>query len=164
MSGLKITKEQDDRMSESRMLLLNMMYKSIPYEDLSIVGFTYGERYAGMKDCVNSLLNAGINEQVTLSQQGCYHAARMIIELVWSSNKLFLQSTREAMLVAYGGYVEQEGKKSDQWRDETLETLYRHLDHEIDEVRRSKSKTVRLHNAMDACSLFAMLAVRYMGD
>ena len=140
------------------------MYESIPGQWAKDLNLTYGELYARMKDHVASMLNLGINEQIRAAQEGCYYASLMISQLVYHREKSHLLVPSQAMLVAYGGYTEQEGKKGNQWREETIETLYRHLDHEIDEVRRSKSKTVRLHNAMDACNLFAMLAVKYMGD
>ena len=64
---------------------------------------------------------------------------------------------RQAMDIAFGSYVEQEAKKYDQWRTQTWWQLVRHLRHEVDELDRSKTRTAQLHNAIDACSLGAIL-------
>jgi hypothetical protein len=63
----------------------------------------------------------------------------------------------KAMLLSLGTYIEQEGKKKDEWRDKSYGELYAHLKHEIAEIQRSKEKTVQLHNAMDACTLAAIM-------
>jgi len=59
--------------------------------------------------------------------------------------------------LAMGSYIEQEAKKIDQWRDQTWWTLLQHLKHEIRELEDSKDITIQLHNAIDACSLSAIL-------
>jgi len=66
---------------------------------------------------------------------------------------------RESMAMAYGSYVEQEAKKFDQWRDQTWWQLVQHTRHEIEELQRSGGfKTKQLHNALDLCSLGAIMA------
>ena len=49
-----------------------------------------------------------------------------------------------AFYYALGGYAEQEAKKDDQWRDQTIGQLYAHLAHEIDEVRVNLKRNDRL--------------------
>ncbi len=62
--------------------------------------------------------------------------------------------------MAYGSYVEQEGKKGDQWREQTIGQLGDHIRHEIDEVmsniRRGEIGFL-VHNAMDVIELAAIL-------
>ena len=70
---------------------------------------------------------------------------------------------REAMAMSYGSYVEQEAKKFDQWRDQSWWQLVQHAKHEIDELQRSGGfKTKQLHNALDLCSLGAILASKIL--
>lgn len=67
---------------------------------------------------------------------------------------------RAALDMAYGSYVEQEGKKSDQWRDQSLGQIMNHLAHEIEEVRGNLKRGeigYLLHNAMDVIELGAIL-------
>ena len=70
------------------------------------------------------------------------------------------EQIRQALDCAYGSYVEQEGKKNDQWRDQNIGQLGDHIRHEIDEcmgnIRRSEFGYL-LHNAMDVMELGAML-------
>jgi len=77
-----------------------------------------------------------------------------------------LNKSREAllnaMLVSLGSYIEQEAKKKDDWQNRTFGEIYAHLKHEIVEIGRSKTKTQQLHNAMDACSLSAMLVAKLL--
>ena len=72
------------------------------------------------------------------------------------------QKLLNAMLLSLGAYIEQEGKKMDQWRDKSYGECYAHLKHEIAEIERSKEKTVQLHNAMDACALSAIMVCKLM--
>jgi len=72
------------------------------------------------------------------------------------------QKIWDAMMLSLGSYIEQEAKKKDDWREKTIGEIYAHLKHEIMEIGRSKSKTVQLHNAMDACSLSAILVAKLM--
>jgi len=71
---------------------------------------------------------------------------------------------RRAMDVAYGSYMEQEGKKYDSWRDLSIGQLADHLRHEVNEeimgnVRRGEIGFL-MHNAMDAVELAAMLMAK----
>ena len=63
----------------------------------------------------------------------------------------------QAHSLAMGSYIEQEATKQDQWREQSWWQLMQHLKHEIRELERSKSRIVQLHNAIDACSLSAIL-------
>lgn len=72
------------------------------------------------------------------------------------------QEILNAMLLSLGAYIEQEGKKKDEWRDKSYGELYAHLKHEIAEIQRSKEKTVQLHNAMDACALSAIMVAKLL--
>jgi len=67
---------------------------------------------------------------------------------------------RQALDMAYGSYIEQEGKKTDQWRDQTIGQLGDHIRHEIEEImgniRRGEIGFL-LHNTMDVIELGAML-------
>lgn len=66
-----------------------------------------------------------------------------------------------AFYFALGSYAEQEAKKDDQWRDQSIGQQYAHLAHEIEEIRtnlkRNDRLTYLLHNCVDAVSLSAML-------
>ena len=70
---------------------------------------------------------------------------------------------RQALEAAWGSYIEQEGKKNDQWRDVNLGQLGAHIVHEIDECMgniRQGQLGFLLHNAMDVMELGAMLFAR----
>jgi hypothetical protein len=70
---------------------------------------------------------------------------------------------RQALDMAYGSYVEQEGKKNDQWRDQTLGQHYDHIRHEIDEVRGNLGRGelgFLIHNAMDLIELGAIILAK----
>ena len=69
---------------------------------------------------------------------------------------------KRAFNIALGSYIEQESKKEDRWREQSFGELYAHLRHEIEEIRRSKSRTEQLHNAIDACLLSAMLIAKLL--
>jgi hypothetical protein len=70
----------------------------------------------------------------------------------------------DAFMVSYGSYTEQEAKKTDSWRDQTVYDLIRHMDHEMQEIKRSTGTTMTLHNAMDMCSLAGLLIARLMQE
>jgi len=70
---------------------------------------------------------------------------------------------RQALDCAWGSYIEQEGKKNDQWRDQNLGQLGDHIRHEIEECMgniRCGELGFLLHNAMDVMELGAMLYAR----
>jgi len=68
---------------------------------------------------------------------------------------------KEAFYYALGGYAEQEAKKDDQWRDQSIGQLYAHLAHEIEEIRTNLKRddriTFLLHNCVDAVGLSCIL-------
>ena len=68
----------------------------------------------------------------------------------------------QAMMISFGSYIEQEAKKKDTWRDMNFGQLYAHLRHEIEEIKRSKTKTQQLHNCIDACCLSAILVAKLL--
>jgi len=69
---------------------------------------------------------------------------------------------RQALDMAFGSYVEQEATKFDNWREETFGAVFDHLKHEVLEIRRSKTRTTQLHNAIDACMLSAILVAKIL--
>lgn len=73
------------------------------------------------------------------------------------------EEVRTALDMAYGSYVEQEGKKSDEWQDKNIGKLGDHIRHETEEVmnniRRSEFGFM-IHNAMDIIELGAILLVK----
>ena len=70
---------------------------------------------------------------------------------------------RRALDMAYGSYVEQEGKKEDIWRDQSIGQLGDHIRHEVEEVfgniRRGEIGYMS-HNAMDVIELGAILLAK----
>jgi hypothetical protein len=67
---------------------------------------------------------------------------------------------RQALDMAFGSYVEQEGKKADSWRDTTIGDIYGHLKHELEEVNGNLARGelgFLVHNAMDVIELGAIL-------
>ena len=72
----------------------------------------------------------------------------------------------KAFYMALGSYTEQESKKLDTWRDQSLGDLFNHLAHEIEEIRqnikRKDPNTFLVHNSMDACSLATILLAHVM--
>ncbi len=73
------------------------------------------------------------------------------------------EEIRKALDMAYGSYIEQEGKKSDNWADQNIGQLGDHIRHEVDEVmgniRRGEIGFL-LHNAMDVIELGAILLAK----
>ena len=70
---------------------------------------------------------------------------------------------RRALDMAYGSYVEQEGKKADIWRDQTIGQLGDHIRHEVEEVMlniRRGELGYLVHNAMDVIELGAILLAK----
>lgn len=70
---------------------------------------------------------------------------------------------RSALDMSFGSYVEQEGKKEDQWRDQTIGQLGDHIRHEVEEImgniRRGEIGYLQ-HNSMDVIELGAMLLAK----
>jgi len=67
---------------------------------------------------------------------------------------------QQALDMAYGSYIEQEGKKGDIWREQSLGEIYNHLKHEIQEVQGNLKQGeigYLCHNAMDVIELGAIL-------
>lgn len=162
MSRMKISREVDARMDESREMLLATMYICNNKEEYGskYIETSYGRMYRRLKNMVHIVPLAETKEkQLKYARTACHTAMAMVSDLV-RTNYYGTISLYGAMMVAFGSYVEQEGKKGDQWRDESYTDLYKHLDHEIEELKRSEGRTVRLHNAIDACCLSAMLAVK----
>ncbi len=67
-----------------------------------------------------------------------------------------------AMDIAMGSYIEQESSKFDNWRDKTFWQNTQHLSHEVKEISRSKTTVAKLHNAIDALSLSAILVAQIL--
>ncbi len=71
----------------------------------------------------------------------------------------------KAFYLALGAYTEQEAKKGDQWRDESIGQLYAHAKHEFEEIRRnlkSNDLTYLVHNACDVVMLTTILLEKTM--
>jgi len=73
-----------------------------------------------------------------------------------------------AFYFALGMYTEQESKKDDQWKDQSLGDLFAHLSHEIQEIRNNISKgmpmTYLVHNSADAVGLSCILLAHVMRE
>jgi len=72
-----------------------------------------------------------------------------------------------AFYFALGAYVEQEARKGDNWRDQSIGQLYAHLAHEIEEIRRNLKPpkdqlAFLLHNCLDAVMLSTILLSKVM--
>lgn len=65
---------------------------------------------------------------------------------------------RECMAEAIGLYIAKEPKHGDEWRDKDRYSVFMHLSHEIEEIKRSATDDRQLHNALDACAQAAILA------
>lgn len=71
----------------------------------------------------------------------------------------------KAFYFALGSYMEQEAKKEDIWRDQSIGQLYAHLNHELEEIRsnlKSSDLTYLLHNCVDAVGLSTILLAKVM--
>ena len=160
MSGMKVSKEADNSMTGSRATLLSMMTSCVDSVRFgSPDHVTYGQLYSRMRDIVLLLPSLSKDLQKQYAMTGCFTAIEMVSNLV-RTDETGCVSLYSAMLVAFGSYVEQEGKKGNQWAFQSYGDLYKHLSHEIVEIKRSVGSTVQLHNAMDAVGLFAMLAIK----
>ena len=72
----------------------------------------------------------------------------------------------KAFYFALGSYMEQEAKKEDQWRDQSIGQLYDHLKHELEEIRANMKRqelTYLVHNCVDAVGLSTILLSKAMG-
>lgn len=77
------------------------------------------------------------------------------------------QKLVDAFYFALGAYTEQEAKKEDTWRDQSIGQLYAHLAHEVtSEIRgnlkRNDRLTWLLHNCVDAVCLSLILLSKVM--
>ena len=61
-----------------------------------------------------------------------------------------------AMNKAFGLYIAKEPKHGDEWRDKTSWQNFKHLEHEIAEIQRSKKLDREIHNGLDACAQAAI--------
>ena len=64
-----------------------------------------------------------------------------------------------------GAYMEQEAKKEDVWRDQTLGQLFNHMSHELKEIRgnmKRNEKNYLLHNATDMVGLALIFHAKVM--
>lgn len=84
-------------------------------------------------------------------------------------DKTRMDESREKLVRAFffslGSYMEQEAKKQDSWRDQSIGELYAHLSHEMQEIRRNLTKnelSYLLHNASDAVALATILLATVM--
>lgn len=71
----------------------------------------------------------------------------------------------KAFYFALGSYMEQEAKKGDQWRDQSIGELYSHLKHEVEEIRRnlkSGDYTYLVHNCTDLVGLSTILLAKVL--
>lgn len=71
----------------------------------------------------------------------------------------------KAFYLSLGAYMEQEAKKGDSWRDQSLGEAYAHLSHELKEIRgniNNNDLTHLVHNASDAVILATILLSRAM--
>lgn len=68
----------------------------------------------------------------------------------------------KAAYFALGSYTEQESKKEDVWKDQTIGQLYAHIKHELEEIKRSKEMKIHLHNACDLASLSLIYLAKIM--
>ena len=64
---------------------------------------------------------------------------------------------RQVFDFAFGVYMKEEINKTDSWRDIEWGKLWAHFTHEIEEIKRSKTRTRQLHNILDAINLLGML-------
>lgn len=73
-----------------------------------------------------------------------------------------------AFYFALGAYTEQEAKKEDQWRDQSIGQLYAHLNHEVQEIRTNLKRDDKvqflIHNVIDALSLSAIFLAKLMEE
>ena len=71
---------------------------------------------------------------------------------------------RQALDMAYGSYIEQEGKKGDIWRDQSIGQLGDHIRHEINDEIMKNLRTgdfgYLIHNVMDIIELAAMMLAK----
>jgi hypothetical protein len=67
---------------------------------------------------------------------------------------------KEMLDASYGVYIKMEPKQKDSWREQTMGQLQAHLEHELAEIKRSDTLEKKLHNALDACGVSALLAAR----
>ncbi len=90
-----------------------------------------------------------------------------------SLEKKRVDKSREKLVQAFqfalGTYTDQEGNrhypKGDEWRDREIGDLFKHLEHEIEEIKRninSDDLNYLLHNSADAVGLSCMLLAKIM--
>jgi hypothetical protein len=85
----------------------------------------------------------------------------------WEMDRLIESRVKlqNAWMMAFGSYVEQEAKKLDQWRDQSIGQLYSHLQHELEEIKRNlkrRDKAFLLHNCMDAVMLATIMLAKVL--
>lgn len=65
---------------------------------------------------------------------------------------------RECMAEALGIYMAKEPKIKDQWKNQQLWEVIEHLNHEVQEIKRSKELDRIYHNALDAIGQASIIA------
>ena len=81
-------------------------------------------------------------------------------------SRRWIESRRKlvnAFFMALGSYIEQEAKKGDEWREQSIGQIYAHLSHEVEEIRRNLKRGERellIHNCIDAVMLATMLLAK----
>ena len=80
-----------------------------------------------------------------------------------------MDKSRQQLILAFyfslGSYMEQEAKKTDTWRDQSIGQLYAHLSHELEEVRKNLKESqlsYLLHNCTDMVNLSTILLAKVM--
>jgi hypothetical protein len=71
----------------------------------------------------------------------------------------------KAFYFALGAYSEQESKKLDQWKEQSIGQLFDHMKHEMEEIKRSMTQNnlqTLVHNSGDILGLASIFMAKVM--
>jgi hypothetical protein len=143
-------------------------YGSEPSPPLTGAGSEIGSTYtylAPILDAIESEWEADRHDQLVLNTEELVIESLFLLARVMELTDLYSDSGVETPLTAacyfaLGSYMEQEGNKKDQWREESIKTLYENAREELLEVRENIRDTdldSLLRNSVDFVLLVGIL-------
>ncbi|WP_277543279.1 hypothetical protein [Haloarcula laminariae] len=129
-------------------------------KDSMQIGGIYGD-LKNVLENVDDRLNSGDPDKAIQAAEHLTSLSIHLLTIVMSDSGINEEiDTTHSIYFALGSYMEQEGKKRDQWTEETYTEIYQHTSHEIGEIRRninSNDLDFLLHNSVDMVLLSAIL-------
>lgn len=159
-------------LSKSRSRLLNAGMEVIRSQDINdkwyyneAIGEVFGQLQSQLQSVEETIETGDLNEAEKQAEELVRYGLVLHHKVMIKSDLADIDDDSGRPIVnslyySLGSYMEQEDTKRDQWTDETFDELYRHTNHEIDEIRKNLNNNQLdyfLHNATDFALLSLML-------